>query len=237
MGSLPTHPQLLDWLASEFLDSDGSLRELDRMMVTSATYQQSSASSPTQDLIDSDNRFLWRMNRTRLDAESIRDSILQSSERLDLTMGGPSDRQFAMKPGIHVTPDVSYDEFNWNSLGSSRRSVYRFLFRTLPDPFFDCLDGADASQLTATRNVSVTPLQALVMLNDEFMLTHSEALAQQIETRSSETRMRVRMACRQTIGREPTDEELREFTAFVESNGLPAFCRALFNSNEFVFVD
>ena len=237
MGSLPINPELLDWLASEFLESGGSIRELDRMIVTSATYQQSSASSPSQDLIDGDNRFLWRMNRTRLDAESIRDAVLQDSERLDLTMGGPSDRQFAMKPGIHVTPDVNYGEFNWSSPGSSRRSVYRFLFRSLPDPFIDCLDGADASQLTATRNVSVTPLQALVMLNDEFMLMHSEALAQRIETASSERATRIRFACQWTLGREPAGEEMREFTAFVESNGLPAFCRALFNSNEFVFVD
>ena len=92
-------------------------------------------------------------------------------------MGGPSVQQFALSPGVHVTPVVDYTQYDWDSPGSGRRSVYRFLFRTLPDPFMDTLDEADASQLTAARNESITPLQALALLNNPFVLRQSEHLA------------------------------------------------------------
>src|SRR5436309_7591675 len=114
--------------------------------------------------IDADNRYLWRMNRSRLVAESVRDAVLQISGKVDLTMGGPPAMQFVISPGIHVTPVVDYSKFDVDSPASCRRSVYRFIFRTLPDPFMDTLDCADSSQLTAARNISVTALQALTML-------------------------------------------------------------------------
>ncbi len=95
-------------------------------------------------------------------------------------MGGPSVQNFSMTPGPHVTPVVDYTKYDWDAPGSGRRSIYRFIYRTLPDPFMDALDCADASQLTEARNVSVTPLQALALLNDAFMLRHGEHLAKRI---------------------------------------------------------
>ena len=92
-------------------------------------------------------------------------------------MGGPSVQQFSLSPGVHVTPVVDYTSYDWNSPGSCRRSVYRFVFRTLPDPFYDALDSADASQLTAVRNESTTPLQALELLNNPFVLRQCEPFA------------------------------------------------------------
>jgi hypothetical protein len=187
--------------------------------------------------IDADNRLLWRMNRTRLDAESVRDAVLQVSGRIDLTMGGPSVQQFALGKPIHVTPTVDYAKYDWDAPGSGRRSVYRFIFRTLPDPFMDVLDCADPSQLTPARNVSVTALQALAMLNNQFMLKHSQHFAERLEAFSGRLSRQVREGFRLALGREPTRAEAKEFEAYAKEHGLANFCRLLLNSNEFMFVN
>ncbi len=181
MGSRPSHPELLDWLATRFLESGGSLKSLHRLIVTSAVYRQSVRYDAAFAAIDGDNQWLWRQNRRRLDAESIHDAILAISGQLDRTMRGPSTQQFSLRPGVHVTPVVDYSQYDWNSPGPCRRSVYRFIFRTLPDPFFDALDSADASQLTAVRTESTTPLQALELLNSPFVLRRCEEFARQLE--------------------------------------------------------
>jgi hypothetical protein len=237
MGQLPTHPELLDWLAAEFRDNGQSLKKLHKLIVTSATYRQASRHDPKAASVDVDNRLLWRGTRTRLDAEQVRDAILQISGRLDRTTGGPSDQQFAMRPGIHVTPVVEYGKFDWDRPQGHRRSVYRFVFRTLPDPFVDCLDGADPSQLTPKRNESVTALQALALLNSEFVLVHSRAFAARLEKQSPDRDKQVVMACEQTWGRSPTAEERKALAGYAAKHGLPNLCRVLFNSNEFLFVD
>src|SRR5262249_55968676 len=146
MGATPTHPELLDYLAATFLEDGGSLKRLHRLIVTSAVYRQSSRHDEKSATIDGDNKYLWRMNRTRLDAEAVRDAVLLAAGKLDRTMGGPSVRQFVERPGVHVTPVVDYDAFDPDRPEARRRSVYRFIFRTLPDPFFDVLDCPDASQ-------------------------------------------------------------------------------------------
>src|SRR5262249_54448529 len=149
-------------------------------ILRSAVYQQSVQDQPAGDRMDADNRLLWRMNRTRLDAESLHDALLQIAGQLDLQMGGPSVKQFSLSPGVHVTPVVDYTAFNVDSRESRRRSVYRFLFRTLPDPFMDSLDCPDASQLSPVRGASVTALQALSMLNNHFVLRQSERFAERV---------------------------------------------------------
>src|SRR5204863_3814381 len=110
--ALPTHPELLDWLAATLRDSGGSLKALHRLIVTSATYRQASRHDPAFAAVDGDNRLLWRMNRRRLDAEAIHDAVLLISGKLDRAMGGPSVRQFIQTPGVHVTPNVDYLHFN-----------------------------------------------------------------------------------------------------------------------------
>ncbi len=237
MGALPSHPELLDWLAREFRDGGGSLKELSRLIVTSAAYRRSTTHDPKASAADADNRLLWRQNRKRLDAESIRDAVLLASGRLDRTMGGPSVRQFGLSPGVHVTPKIDYDTFDWNGPGAGRRSVYRFLFRTLPDPFMDSLDGADASQLTPARNESVTALQALAMLNNRFILVHSRDVAHRLEAMPGALPERVRSAFSLTLGRPPTDDELRDWSGLASRHGLASAVRLLFNTNEFLFVN
>lgn len=237
MGAQPTHPQLLDWLASEFLAQGGSIKNLHRLIVTSSVYRQASDDRSLPAKVDTDNKYLWRMNRRRLDAESVRDAVLQISGRLDLTMGGPSVRQFSTKAGVHVTPVVEYQPFDWNSPGAGRRSVYRFVFRTLPDPFMDSLDCADASQLTPKRNVSVTPLQALAMLNNEFMLFHSARFAGRLKREAPDLSGRITRAFELVLNRKPTADESIMWATYAKKHGVENFCRMLLNTNEFMFVD
>ncbi|MBI5758133.1 MAG: PSD1 domain-containing protein [Planctomycetales bacterium] len=260
MGSPPSHPELLDWLAVTLQEQGGSLKQLHRLIVTSAVYQQSSGNAdfrfPNAELkdsndstsirqseignrqsTDSDNRFLWRMNRQRLDAESIRDAVLQVSGKLDLKMAGPSVRQFNMSPGIHVTPNVDYLNFNVDDVSNHRRSVYRFLFRSLPDPLMDSLDCPDGSQLTPVRSASVTALQALALLNDKLIVRQSEHIAERIVREQPDPTRQVPHLYRLVLGREPSPAEADAVGAYVALHGLANGCRVLLNSNEFVFVD
>jgi len=265
MGGRPSHPELLDWLAVWFRDdARGSMKQLHRLIVTSATYRQSSnpvgadvrrlhstagtdhqpgesqsllRSAPTPAQIDADNRRLWRMNRTRLDAEQVRDALLWISDCLDLRMGGPGDMQFDLQPGIHVTPKVDYTKFDVASPAARRRSIYRFLFRTLPDPFMDALDCPAGDQLTPTRNASVTVQQALAMWNNVFVAYYSERFAARLESEMQTARDRVTLACELALNRPPTREEIGEFVAYAEKHGFANLCRLILNSNEFIFVN
>jgi mono/diheme cytochrome c family protein len=266
MGSPPSHPELLDWLAVTLQEQGGSLKQLHRLIVTSAVYRQTSSyegtrvreseGKPTTPAdsrlphtltpshphtravaIDADNRFLWRMNRQRLDAESIRDAVLQISGKLDLTMAGPSVRQFNMSPGIHVTPNVDYLNFNVDDVSNHRRSVYRFLFRSLPDPLMDSLDCPDGSQLTPVRSASVTALQALALLNDKLIVRQSEHIAERILREQPDLTQHVPHLYRLILGREPSPAEADAVGAYVTRHGLANGCRVLLNSNEFVFVE
>jgi hypothetical protein len=180
---------------------------------------------------------LWRQNRTRLDAESVRDAVLAISGRLDLRMGGPSDRQFDLQPGIHVTPRVDYAKFDPDSDAGRRRSVYRFLFRTLPDPMMDALDCPAGDQLTPVRNGSVTVQQALALWNSAFIARQAGHFAARLEklctTRTEQAAVAVRLA----FSREATPDEVRELSSYAEKHGLANLCRILFNSDEFVFVN
>jgi hypothetical protein len=235
MGALPSHPELLDWLTADLLESGSSLKRLHRLIVTSATYTQSSRHHPGYAKRDADNALLWRMNRTRLDAESVRDAVLRVSGKLDGTMGGPSVRHFLQAPGIHRTPKVDYGGFDPDGPGAHRRSVYRFIFRTLPDPFMDALDCPDASQFTAARPSSVTVLQALALLNDRFMVRMSEHFARRVEA-SGPLEEQVRQAYRLALGREPSERERNRFAGYAERHGMANACRLLLNCNEFLFI-
>lgn len=237
MGSLPTHPELLDWLTVTLRENGGSLKSLHKLIVLSATYRQASRHNPQYAEIDAENRLLWRMNRLRLDAESLRDAILQTSGLLDPTLGGPSVKQFIQTPGIHVTPMVDYLNFNVDAPESRRRSVYRFIFRTLPDPFMETLDCADSSQLTPARNVSVSALQALSMLNNHFLVRQCEHIADRVRGMSGDLPGQVAALYEVVLGRAPTSAELQTLVGYATRHGLANACRVLLNSNEFMFVN
>ena len=229
MGGTPSHPELLDWLACELRDHGGSLKHLHRLIVTSAPYRQTSADREGAAKIDSDNRFLWRMNRLRLDADSYRDFVLAASDRLDPSLGGPSVRQFVTGPPVQLTPTLNYEAYDWSTLPKHRRSIYRFVWRGVPDPFMDTLDFPDLGLLAPSRSFSASSLQSLALYNNSFVLHFSSELAKQITTPTD--------AIRRILLREPTADELRDFTAYAQKNGLAALCRVLLNTNEFLFVN
>jgi len=237
MGAAPSHPELLDWLTAELIDADGSLKHLHRLIVTSAAYRQATMHRDAAAAIDAENRTLWRMNRTRLDAESIRDAALAFSGELDPKMGGPSVKQFIETPGIHVTPNVDYRGFDFDGPAIRRRSVYRFLFRTLPDPLFTSLDCPDGAQSAGRRTESVTALQALTMLNDPFVIRRSEHLAARLRQERPDLPGQMRRLYELVLLRPPRDEELVAFVEYAAAYGTANACRMLLNSNEFLFVD
>jgi len=236
MGAAPTHPELLDWLAVELRDHSGSLKHLHRLIVTSQVYQQASNYDSEFARIDSENHYLWRMNRRRLDAESIRDSLLVLSGTLDPTLGGPSVKQFIQSPGIHVTPKVDYLGVSVDDAAYNRRSVYRFVFRTLPDPFLETFDCPDASQFTPQRNESVSALQALAMLHDKFVIRQSERITEAL-TRQDQVEKQLTILYQTVFGRAPTPAETSAVVEYAKQHGLANACRFLLNSNEFLFVD
>ena len=182
MGSQPTHPELLEWLAGWFIDQRPFAQALHRLLVTSAVYRQSSHGQCRAYAASTrGNRYLWRMNRQRLDAESIRDSMLAVCGKLDLTMGGPSVQQFLFKDDH--SPIYDYERFDVDDPRSLRRSVYRFLVRSVPDPFMECLDCADPSIMTPRRNTTLTSIQALALLNNPFVVRQAEHFAERLRGR------------------------------------------------------
>ncbi len=260
MGSLPTHPELLDWLAFWFLDNGESLKKLHQLIVTSATYRQTSnsnttgavdvrqltlfssernqnlvASAAAAEKIDAGNRYLWRINVQRLDAESFRDALLRVSGRLDLSMDGPSVQQFVFKDDH--SPVYDYTQFNVDSPASYRRSIYRFIVRSVADPFMECLDSADPSLLTARRNVTVTALQALATLNHPFVIRQCEHFAERLQQSAATLDGQIEQAYRIALNRKPTSEELQMMGRYAARHGLVNACRLLVNSNEFMFID
>jgi hypothetical protein len=238
MGGKPTHPELLDWLAITFRDDfAGSLKKLHRLMVTSAAYRQSSQHDEKSARIDAENRFLWRMNRTRLDAEQVRDAVLMVSGKIDWTMGGPSVKQFVETKGVHETPVVDYAALDVDDPANFRRAVYRFVFRTIPDPFMRSLDCPDASQLTPARESSVTALQALSMLNNAFVVRQSEHVAMRLEGISADPRRQVEVLFLLAMARSPMDQERDAVVSYAARHGMANACRMILNSNEFMFVN
>jgi hypothetical protein len=257
MGGIPSHPELLDWLAVWFRDeAQGSLKALHRLIVTSATWQQSSALPPplppagtaspapapggmTGDpqATDPDNRLLWRMNRSRLDADSYRDAVMAASGRLDLTMGGPGIPLYNASPGPQSTPVLDYAGFDWEAPAANRRSIYRVVYRGIADPFMEVLDFPDMGLLSPTRGFSVSALQSLTLFNNHFLLGQSAHLAARAAGSAQDPPEAIRQMFRLVLLREPTAGELAEFAALAQSAGLPAAARVLFNTNEFLFID
>jgi hypothetical protein len=235
MGSQPTHPELLDWLAVTFRDQGGSIKQLHKLIVMSSTYRQQSADNRANAQIDAENRYLWRMNRQRLDAESVRDASLAVSGRLDLTLGGPSAEQFWFKDDH--SPVYDYAKFDIDSPAGYRRSVYRFIVRSVPDPFMDRLDCPDASLITAKRNTTITAIQALALLNNPFMLRQAEHLAERVKGLAADREQQIVWVYRLALGRDPAPQERERMSQFAAQHGMENACRVILNSSEFLFVD
>lgn len=238
-GSLPTHPELLDWLAGELIANNWSLKSMHRLICTSTTYRQVSAPEPDANShrgeeVDANNRLLWKMNARRLDAESVRDAMLSVSGNLNGAMFGPGYRDFEYQEEYapvyrYITPD---------SPELWRRSIYRFVVRTTTHQFLTTLDCPNPANLVPSRNVTTTALQSLAFLNNEFVLKQSHWFAQRLDQEQPSAReAQIERAFWLAFGRSPSRAEAVAAKDLIEKAGLPQLCRVLFNANEFVYVD
>ncbi len=248
-GEPPSHPELLDWLATRFIDSGWSVKSMHRLMVLSAAYQQSSlADNLRAEELDPKNTLLWHFNRQRLDAEQIRDALLFVSGKLDLEPGGPHPfpPEDTWKFTQHFPFTANYE--------TDKRSVFLMTQRIVRQPLFALFDGADASAGTAARVVTTTPLQALFAMNDKFVHAQAAAFAARLLAWPGHDRERVDRACLLAFGRPARPEEIHEALAYLaraevrlaSSESSPevqrlaawsSYARALLGSNEFMFID
>ncbi|MFT5411669.1 MAG: hypothetical protein ACI9NC_004405 [Verrucomicrobiales bacterium] len=235
-GGQPSHPQLLDWLAGELKSNGYHLKPLHRLMVTSHAYRQSSRPHPQGMDIDASNRLLWRKSPTRLDAESLRDAMLNVSGLLNPQAGGPGFRDVAVNYSNGSTYYIPFDKEGDASL--NRRTIYRFSPRGQRGTILESFDCPDPSTAAPSRSVTTTPLQALALLNNAFMLRMAEGLAGRAQREAGvgagkQTARLYELA----YGRAPDDEELALGAELAAAHGLAALARVLFNSNEFVVIE
>ncbi len=235
-GAIPSHPELLDFLAATLRDNGQSQKALHRMIVCSAVYRQAATDNPAFAAIDADNRYLWRQNRRRLDAEAVRDSVLACSGTLDRRMGGPGFEPFSFKDDHSPIYDHS-DPAKIDGPLVRRRTIYRFIVRSVPNPFMEALDCADPNLNTPVRSQTLTALGALALWNDLFILRQSQELAHRLEQHSDNARERIVTAFRLALARDPDRSELEALADYANKHGLAHACRLLYNTNEFVFVD
>ncbi len=243
-GTGATHPELLDWLASQFIESKWSIKAVHRLILNSATYRQcSDFASPEAARVDPQNRLLWRMNRRRLEGEAVRDSILAVSGRLNPEMGGPAIYP-PLPEGMDDRTFYKHSRFWEPSDGpeSRRRSVYIFNRRQLDFPMLAALDAPVFSSPSEQRAVSTTPLQALLLLNGRLVNGEAQYFAERIkESAGSNPTAQVEEAFQRALTRPPTADDLREALDFLAGapadEGLADFCRVIYNLNEFVYVD
>lgn len=232
-GTPPSHPELIDWLASELMENGWSLKHLHRLILHSATWRQDHRPRPEAMRIDAASRLLWRFPPRRLEAEGIRDAILSVSGALEQDrLGGPgfSASEIEAENVRHYHPKTDYGPEDW------RRMIYMTKVRQEKDVVFGTFDFPDASQAVAKRSRSTTPLQALSLLNSEFVMQQAEILATRLSNEENEPAARIDRAWQLCFGRAPDQSERADALAFLEAEGLVSFARALFNANEFVFI-
>lgn len=232
IGAPPSHPALLDWLAAEFIRSGWSMKHMHRLIMLSATYRQSSTIHAAGQAKDSDVRLLWRYPSRRLEGEMIRDAMLAISNRLNPKKGGPGFNLFQSRGGLSGFPPV--EEFRGDGL---RRMIYAHKIRMEPDSIFGAFDCPDAGQSVSRRRQSTTPIQALNLFNSRFTIDGAEALAQQMQADvGSNVSAQIRRIYALAYGREPKAGELADAVSVARDHGLATVCRAVFNSNEFLFI-
>jgi hypothetical protein len=241
-GDPPTHPELLDWLAIEFMDKGWSFKNLHRLLVTSAAYRQASATNKQGETQDPQNLLLWRARRRRLEGESLRDAMLAIANRLNNRMTGASVHPPlpAETPGAKNWPTES------DSRAGDRRSVYVYVKRNLRYPLFHLFDVPDSNETCARRHVSTNAPQALALLNSQLTRDLARSLARRVWQESGQNASAaVDLAVRLALGRSPDMAERQTLGDFVKrasatsdtDAALEDVCHALLNLNEFLYVD
>ncbi len=245
-GALPSHPALLDWLAAELMrpsvkasakpqradSADWSMKHLIRLMVTSNAFRQSSLPRDSGLAIDAGSALLWRFPPRRMEAEVLRDSILQASGSLDRTIGGRSYRIHNVKKRY-----AQWEVTDNHGPPTWRRMIYQERMRRVDDRMFTAFDFPDCGQVRATRPVSTTPLQALNLMNSEFVMEQSKRIAERAQKESrGDPSESVDRCFALLLDRDPVDEERKACLRLAMNNDLSLVCRALINSNEFAFL-
>jgi cytochrome c553 len=248
LGESPTHPELLDWLATDFVRHGWKFKRLHKLIMTSSVYRMSSRATEAGLATDAGNSLFWRFNMRRLAAEEVRDSILAASGQLDLRVGGPS-----VYPPIpaEVLAGQSRPGEGWptsKGADAARRSVYVHVKRALQLPILATHDQADTDASCPARYVTTVPTQSLGMLNGEFLQEQAAAMAERLRGEaSSDVAMQVRRAVALTTGRPATEDEVRRDAAFIAElqakekvsaeEALKLYCLLTLNANEFLYLD
>ena len=238
-GEAPTHPELLDWLATEFTAKGWSVKEMHRLMLNSRAYKMASDDTEANRAIDSTNRYLWRMPRQRLDVETLRDGMLAAAGTLDRTVGGPP-----VLPYIDPALFQGSSRRTWNGKADDdpttwRRSVYVFNKRTIRYPLFESFDQPDMMSSCARRSASITAPQALLMMNNAAVRLQARQFAERLRREAgNDAAKQVERGFALALARAPRVSEKRQSVEFVrrDDNALVDFCQGLFNLNEFAFM-
>jgi len=245
-GERPTHPELLDWLATWFVSEGWSIKKLNRLILASNTYRQSStrfSALSTQHSADPDDRLLWKFPYRRLEVEAIRDSVLAVSGRLNLEMGGPGVFLPIPKEALegHSDPKTVWTPSDERS--ASRRTIYAVVKRSLTNPLLETLDLCDTARSTAKRTTTTVAPQSLTLFNGEFVNQQARHLADRLEGEAGPDEMKqIDLAYRLALGRPPTDREVELMRTFLARAGggraaREQMARVIFNLNEFVYPD
>ncbi|MBN9119276.1 MAG: PSD1 domain-containing protein [Planctomycetes bacterium] len=248
LGEQPTHPELLDWLASDFVAGGWKLKRLHKLIMMSSTYQLSSRADDADLRADPANALLWRFNMRRLSGEEVRDSVLAVSGSLNLKQFGPSTYPKIPK---EVLAGQSVPGQGWPTSPpdeANRRSVYAHVKRSLRVPILVGFDQPDPDSSCPVRYVTTVPTQSLGLLNGEFANEQAEAFARRLQKDApDDVSAQVKRAIRLTTGRVPTAEEVKADVAFIErlkekhklddAKALTQYCLLCLNSNEFVYLD
>ena len=233
-GGTPTHPELLDWLAGRLVELGWRLKPLHKKIMLSATYRQSSQNNSQLAKIDSEALYLWRFPVRRLDAETVRDSILAVSGKLDRRMGGSGFQLYKYT----VDNVATYYPLKKFGQETYRRAVYHQSARSIRVDLLAQYDCPDSALPMPKRVVTTSPLQALSLLNNSFIIDQAQFFAKRLvdEVGEADQKRQVERAYRLTLGRPPKTQELEAAVKLINNHGLFIFCRALFNTNEFVYV-
>ncbi|MEO1999373.1 MAG: DUF1553 domain-containing protein, partial [Planctomycetaceae bacterium] len=233
-GGRPSHPELIDWLASELVKSGWRLKHIHRLIVSSATYQQASRYRDDCAAVDADNRLLWRKTPLRLEAEVLRDAILSVSGQLNRRFGGAPYQDFTTV----VNNTQFYKMADKDDPEVYRRTVYRTWVRSGRNHLLDAFDCPDPSTTAPARAVTTTPIQSLALMNNAFVLRMADRCAARVrQDAGADAIAQADRLFRIAYGRAPGRAESQRVASFITDHGLPALCRVVFNSNEFVYAD
>ncbi len=238
MGEAPSHPELLDWLAAKFVENGWSVKAMHRLMMNSQLYRMASDDNMADLGIDPENRYFWRMPRERLEAEILRDEILAVAGTLNPTVGGPCIFPF-------IPPDIFQGSSHRTWPGKAdddpatfRRSIYVFSKRSIRYPLFEAYDQPNLINTCDRRNRSTIAPQALMLMNDNFVITQANLFAARLrKDAGSDKAAQINRAFLLALGRTPTASEKASSLAFLNgaADRLPEFCQAMFNLNEFAY--